>query len=79
MNVLHKMECECFAQNGDLGNTHPCTHTNSSLASCILVQLSDLCNLGFTVHVQYGITESVHVEGGRYRGVRRCISPPKFP
>ena len=36
--------------------THPLlrTYTNSSLASCILVQLSDLCNLGFAVHVQYG-------------------------
>ena len=31
------------------------TYTSSSLASCILVQLSDLCNLGFAVHVQYGI------------------------
>ena len=40
--------------------THPPlrTYTNSSLASCILVQLSDLCNLGFAVHVQYGITNT---------------------
>ena len=40
--------------------THPplCTYTNSSLASCILVQLSDLCNLGFAVHVS-----PIHVEG----------------
>ena len=44
-----------------LGNTtHPSlrTYTNSSLAFCILVQLSDLCNLGFAVHVQYGITNT---------------------
>ena len=40
--------------------THPPlrTYTNSSLASCILVQLSDLCNLGFAVHVQYSITNT---------------------
>ena len=40
--------------------THPplCTYTNSSLAPCILVQLSDLCNLGSAVHVQYGITNT---------------------
>ena len=53
----------CFTQNGDLSNTHTPTpalrtYTNSSLASCILVQLSDLCNLGFAVHVQYGITNT---------------------
>ena len=40
--------------------THPPlrTYTHSSSASCILVQLSDLCNLGFAVHVQYGITNT---------------------
>ena len=40
--------------------THPPlrTYTNSSLASCILMQLSDLCNLGFAVHVQYSITNT---------------------
>ena len=49
----------CFTQNGDLSSTHTLrTYTNSSLASCILVQLSDLCNLGFAVHVQYGITNT---------------------
>ena len=44
--------------------THPPlrTYTNSSLASCILMQLSDLCNLGFAVHVQYTVSP-IHVEG----------------
>ena len=58
--------------------THPplCTYTNSSLASCILVQLSDLCNLGFAVHV----VSPIHVEGMPVTGgVQGCIAPPKFP
>ena len=55
--------------------THPplCTYTNSSLASCILVQLSDLCNLGFAVHVQYGITNTCW-RHARYWGVCRGAS-----
>ena len=42
--------------------THPPlrTYTNLSLASCILVQLSDLCNLGFAV---YNTVSPIHVEG----------------
>ena len=55
--------------------THPPlrTYTNSSLASCILVQLSDLCNLGFAVHVQYGITNTCW-RHARYWGVCRGAS-----
>ena len=55
--------------------THPplCTYTNSSLASCILVQLSDLCNLGFAVHVKYGITNTCW-RHARYWGVCRGAS-----
>ena len=49
------------------------TYTNSSLASCILVQLSDLCNLGFAVHVQYGITNTCW-RHARYWGVCRGAS-----
>ena len=71
LNVLHKMEIWATP-------THPHlrTYTNSSLASCILVQLSDLCNLGFAVHVQYGITNTCwrHVH---YRGV--CRGASHFP
>ena len=66
----------CFTQNGDLSNTtHPSprTYTNSSLAFCILVQLSDLCNLGFAVHVQYGITNTWW-RHARYWGVCRGTS-----
>ena len=69
----------CFTHNGDLSNTHTPTHpplrtyTNSSLASCILVQLSDLCNLGFAVHVQYGITNTCW-RHARYWGVCRGAS-----
>ena len=66
----------CFTQNGDLSNTtHPSlrTYTNSSLAFCILVQLSDLCNLGFAVHVQYGITNTCW-RHARYWGVCRGAS-----
>ena len=52
------------------------TYTNSSLASCILVQLSDLCNLGFAVHVQYGITNYRPTcwRHARYWGVCRGAS-----
>ena len=55
--------------------THPPlrTYTNSSLASCILVQLSDLCNLRFAVHVQYGITNTCW-RHARYWGVCRGAS-----
>ena len=55
--------------------THPPlrTYTNSSLASWILVQLSDLCNLGFAVHVQYGITNTCW-RHARYGGVCRGAS-----
>ena len=55
--------------------THPPLHTytNSSLASCILVQLSDLCNLGFAVHVQYDITNTCW-RHARYWGVCRGVS-----
>ena len=63
--------------------THPPlrTYTNSSLASCILVQLSDLCNLGFAVglHVQYGITNTYWRHARYWGGVQGCIAPPKFP
>ena len=67
--------------------THPPqrTYTNSSLASCILVQLSDLCNLGYIlhvhfVHVQYNTVSPIHVEGMPITGgVQGCIAPPKFP
>ena len=61
--------------------THPPlrTYTNSSLASCILVQLSDLCNLGFTVHVQYGITNTCWRHARYWGCVQECIAPPKFP
>ena len=57
--------------------THPPlrTYTNSSLASCILVQLSDLCNLGLAVHVQYGncwyhqyMLKACPLRRGVYRG-----------
>ena len=60
--------------------THPPlrTYTNSSLTSCILVQLSDLCNLGFAVHVQYGITNTCW-RHARYWGVQGCIAHPKIP
>ena len=53
--------------------THPPlrTYTNSSLASCIMVQLSDLCNLGFAVHVQYGITNTCWRHARYWRGVCR--------
>ena len=52
-DVLHKME------NGQHQHK-PLLHTNSSLASCILVQLSDcvINYLGFTVYVQHGITKA---------------------
>ena len=55
--------------------THPPlrTYTNSSLASCILVQLSDLCNLGFAVHIQYCITNTCW-RHARYWGVCRGAS-----
>ena len=49
------------------------TYTNSSLASFILVQLSDLCNLGFAVHVQYSITNTCW-RHARYWGVCRGAS-----
>ena len=59
--------------------THPPlrTYTNSSLASCILVQLSDLCNLGFAVHVQYGITNYTCWRHARYWGV--CSGASHLP
>ena len=72
----------CFTQNWDLSNTtHPPlrTYTNSSLASSILVQLSDLCNLGFAVHVQYGITNTCWRHARYWGDVQGCIAPPKFP
>ena len=56
----------CFTQNGDLSNvpTHPPlrTYTNSSLASCILVQLSDLCNV-YGLLYMYNTVSPIHVEG----------------
>ena len=55
------------------------TYTNSSLASCILVQLSDLCNLGFAVHVQYGYHQYMLKACPLLGVVLGCIAPPKFP
>ena len=65
----------CFTQNRRFEqhpHTHPCAHTQIQV--CILVQLSDLCNLGFAVHVQYGITNTCwrHARyGGGCAGVHR--------
>ena len=66
----------CFTQNGDLSNTHTPTpaHIHKfKFGFCILVQLSDLCNLGFAVHIQYGITNTCW-RHARYWGVCRGAS-----
>ena len=65
----------CFTQKCRFEQHPPLrTYTNSSLASCILVQLSDLCNLGFAVHVQYGITNTCWRHARLYWGVCRDVS-----
>ena len=75
IGCLHKMEIWATPKHPPL-----CTYTNSSLASCILVQLSDLCNLGFAVHVQYGITNTcwrhARYGGGGNAGVHRTSQIP---
>ena len=65
----------CFTQKCRFEQHRPLrTYTNSSLASCILVQLSDLCNLGFAVHVQYGIINTCWRHARLYWGVCRGAS-----
>ena len=65
----------CFTQKCRFEQHPPLrTYTNSSLASCILVQLTDLCNLGFAVHVQYGITNTCWRHARLYWGVCRGAS-----
>ena len=63
--------------------THPplCTYTNSNLASCILVQLSDLCNLGFAVHVliAYGITNTCWRHARYWGGGEVCRGASHLP
>ena len=65
----------CFTQKCRFEQHPPLrTYTNSSLASCILVQLSDLCNSGFAVQVQYGITNTCWRHARLYWGVCRGAS-----
>ena len=59
------MKIGCFTQNG------ACAHTQIQVWL-----LAFWCR--FAVHVQYGITSPIHVEG-IIGGVQGCIAPPKFP
>ena len=78
----------CFAQNGEWATpTHPpLPHTNSSLASCILMQLSDLCLTNKLFRVHCTCTTRYHQKRTCWRHARYwegvgwgCIAPPKFP